>query len=188
MDDEIIGQVFGCFQVDKVERHTFPSGHAATMCHGHCIHCGAPVARTLSELKRNPPKRCKNCPKWSRAEPPKVHPDRRVKTGKYKDWRTKMLKFNEASIENLSRASHDESNQDFNICCAYYPRTGELSYKFGPKDHPQANDVKAPDGMAVMLDIIYRPVDAPEIKSMIELACRRALERHPARKDLKGKL
>lgn len=116
------------------------------------------------------------------------YPDRRVKTGKYKDWRTKMLKFNEASIENLSRASHDESNQDFNIYCAYYPRTGELSYKFGPKDHPQANDVKAPDGMAVMLDIIYRPVDAPEIKSMIELACRRALEKHPTRKDLKGKL
>lgn len=119
------------------------------------------------------------------AEP---YPDRRVKTGKYKDWRTKMLKFNESSIENLSRASHDESNQDFNIYCAYYPRTGELSYKFGPKDHPQANDVKAPDGMAVMLDIIYRPVDAPEIKSMIESACRRALEKHPARKDLKGKL
>ena len=116
------------------------------------------------------------------------YPDHRVKTGKYKDWRTKMLKFNEASIENLSRASHDESNQDFNIYCAYYPRTGELSYKFGPKDHPQANDVKAPDGMAVMLDIIYRPVDAPEIKSMIELACRRALEKHPTRKDLKGKL
>ena len=116
------------------------------------------------------------------------YPDRRVKTGKYKDWRTKMLKFNEASIENLSRASHDESNQDFNIYCAYYPRTGELSYKFGPKDHPQANDVKAPDGMAVMLDIIYRPVDALEIKSMIELACRRALEKHPTRKDLKGKL
>lgn len=116
------------------------------------------------------------------------YPDRRVKTGKYKDWRIHMLKFNEVSIENLSRASHDESNQDFNIYCAYYPRTGELSYKFGPKDHPQANDVKAPDGMAVMLDIIYRPVDAPEIKSMIELACRRALERHPARKDLKGKL
>ena len=116
------------------------------------------------------------------------YPDHRVKTGKYKDWRTKMLKFNEASIENLSRASHDESNQDFNIYCAYYPRTGELSYKFGPKDHPQANDVKAPDGMAVMLDIIDRPVDAPEIKSMIESACRRALEKHPARKDLKGKL
>lgn len=116
------------------------------------------------------------------------YPDRRVKTGKYKDWRTKMLKFNEASIENLSRASYDESNQDFNIYCAYYPRTGELSYKFGPKDHPQANDVKAPDGMAVMLDIIYRPVDAPEIKSMIELACRRALEKHQSRKDLKGKL
>lgn len=74
MDDEIIGKAFGCFQVDKVERHTFPSGHAATMCHGHCIHCGAPVARTLSELKRNPPKHCKNCPKWSRAEPPKVRP------------------------------------------------------------------------------------------------------------------
>ena len=116
------------------------------------------------------------------------YPDHRVKTGKYKDWRTKMLKFNEASIENLSRASHDESNQDFNIYCAYYPRTGELSYKFGPKDHPQANDVKAPDGMAVMLDIIDRPVDALEIKSMIELACRRALEKHPTRKDLKGKL
>lgn len=116
------------------------------------------------------------------------YPDRRVKTGKYKDWRTKMLKFNEASIENLSCASHDESNQDFNIYCAYYPRTGELSYKFGPKDHPQANDVKAPDGMAVMLDIIYSTVDAPEIKSMIELACRRALKKHPTRKDLKGKL
>lgn len=116
------------------------------------------------------------------------YPDRRVKTGKYKDWRNKMLKFNEASIENLSRASHDESNKDFNIYCAYYPRTGELSYKFGPKNHPQANEVKAPDGMAIMLDIIDRPVDAPEIKSMIETACRRALEKHPTRKDLKGKL
>lgn len=115
-------------------------------------------------------------------------PDRRVKTGKYKDWRTQMLKFNELSIENLSRASHDESNKAFNIYCAYYPRTGELSFKFGPKDHPQANEVKAPDGVAIMLDIIDRPVDAEEVKSMIESACRRALEKHPTRKDLRGKL
>ena len=116
------------------------------------------------------------------------YPDRRVKTGKYKDWRVHMLKFNEVSIENLSRASRDESNKDFNIYCAYYPRTGELSYKFGPKDHPQSNDVKSPDGVAIMLDIIDRPVAAPEIKSMIESACRRALEKHPTRKDLRGKL
>lgn len=116
------------------------------------------------------------------------YPDRRVKTGKYKDWRTQMLKFNELSIENLSRASHDESNKAFNIYCAYYPRTGELSFKFGPKDHPQANEVKAPDGVAIMLDIIDRPVDAEEVKSMIESACRRALEKHPTRKDLRGKL
>lgn len=116
------------------------------------------------------------------------YPDRRVKTGKYKDWRTQMLKFNELSIENLSRASHDESNKAFNIYCAYYPRTGELSFKFGPKDHPQADEVKAPDGVAIMLDIIDRPVDAEEVKSMIESACRRALEKHPTRKDLRGKL
>lgn len=115
-------------------------------------------------------------------------PDRRVKTGKYKDWRTQMLKFNELSIENLSRASHDESNKAFSIYCAYYPRTGELSFKFGPKDHPQADEVKAPDGVAIMLDIIDRPVDAEEVKSMIESACRRALEKHPTRKDLRGKL
>lgn len=74
MDDEIIGKVFGCVKVDKLERHRFPSGHTVTKCYGHCIHCGAPVARTLSEIKHNPPKHCKNCPKWSRAEPPKVHP------------------------------------------------------------------------------------------------------------------
>ena len=99
-----------------------------------------------------------------------------------------MLKFNELSTENLSRPSHDESNKAFNIYCAYYPRTGELSFKFGPKDHPQADEVKAPDGVAIMLDIIDRPVDAEEVKSMIESACRRALEKHPTRKDLRGKL
>lgn len=74
MSDEIIGKVFGCVQVDKVGRHTFPSGHTATMCYGHCIYCGAPVSRTLSDIKHKPPKHCKSCPKWSRADPPKVHP------------------------------------------------------------------------------------------------------------------
>lgn len=74
MDDDVIGKVFGCVKVDRIERHIFPSGHAATMCHGHCIQCGGEVSRTLSALRKRPPKYCKNCPKWSRADPPKVHP------------------------------------------------------------------------------------------------------------------
>lgn len=99
-----------------------------------------------------------------------------------------MLKFNEASIKNLSGASQNESNREDNIYCAYYPRTGELYYEFGPKDSPNADVVRAPDGVAVMLDVIDRPVNVDEVKALIETACRRALEKHPTRKDLRGKI
>lgn len=116
------------------------------------------------------------------------YPDRRVKTGQYKDWRKKMLTFDEASIKNAAAASERAFYNGDNLYCVYYPRTGQLDYRFGPKNHPAADKPLVPNGFVVPLEVVKSPASVEDLKAMIEAACRKALEKHPNRKDLRGKL
>lgn len=116
------------------------------------------------------------------------YPDRRVKTGQYKDWRKKMLLFDETSIKNAAAASEGAFDNGDNLYCVYYPRTGQLDYRFGPKNHPAADKPWMPNGFVVPLEVVKSPASVEDLKAMIEAACRKALEKHPNRKDLRGKL
>lgn len=99
-----------------------------------------------------------------------------------------MLNFNEEQIKIVSAASKNAGKKELNLYCAYYPSSGNVDFVFGVKTrHFPGKDYK-PNGIAVALDVIEHPIEPDEIRAMIEAACRRALEKHPTRRDLKGKL
>ena len=99
-----------------------------------------------------------------------------------------MLTFDEASIKNAAAASERAFDNGDNLYCVYYPRTGQLDYRFGPKNHPAADKPWVPNGFVVPLEVVKSPASVEDLKAMIEAACRKALEKHPNRKDLRGKL